>query len=147
MMFLGYHHLPEETAAVFKDGWLILGDYMCMDEDGYLYLAGREKNMIVSGGLNIFPEEVETVLLQLTAIQEVMVLGVPDAYWGEQVTALVKWNGQQRLSIEEIKNYCRQHLASYKAPKKLITVDHFIYTSNGKLARQAMKDYIKRVKV
>lgn len=147
MVFLGYHHLPEETAAAFKDGWLIPGDYMYMDEDGYLYLAGREKNMIVSGGLNIFPEEVETVLQQLPAIEEVMVFGVPDAYWGEQVAALVKWNGHQRLTLEEIKNYCRQHLASYKAPKQLITVDHFIYTSNGKLARQAMKDYIKKVKI
>ncbi|WP_391206398.1 AMP-binding protein [Psychrobacillus sp. L4] len=147
MMFLGYHHLPEETMAAFREGWLILGDYMYMDEDGYLYLAGRAKNMLVSGGLNIFPEEVESILLQLPAIQEVMVLGVPDLYWGEQVTALVKWSGQQRLSIKEIKDYCRQNLASYKAPKQLITVDHFIYTSNGKLARQMMKDYVEKVKV
>ncbi|QFF97489.1 acyl-CoA synthetase [Psychrobacillus glaciei] len=147
LMFSGYHHLPEETSAAFQDGWLILGDYMYMDEDGYLYLAGRAKNMLVSGGLNIFPEEVESVLQQLPAIQEVMVLGVPDLYWGEQVTALVKWNGQHRLSIKEIKDYCRQHLASYKAPKQLITVDHFIYTGNGKLARKAMKDYVEKVKV
>lgn len=147
MMFLGYHHRPEETTGAFREGWLIIGDYMYMDEDGYLYLAGRAKNMLVSGGLNIFPEEVESVLLQLPAIQEVMVLGAQDAYWGEQVTALVKWNGKQRLSIKEIKDYCRQHLASYKAPKQLITVDHFIYTSNGKLARQAMKDYMEKVRV
>jgi long-chain acyl-CoA synthetase len=147
MMFLGYHHLPEETAAAFRDGWLILGDYVYSDKDGYLYMAGRAKSMIVSGGLNVFPEEVESLLQQIPAIQEVMVLGVTDAYWGEQVTALVKWNGQQRLSIEEIKNYCRQHLASYKAPKQLITVDHFIYTSSGKIARQAMKDYMKKVMV
>jgi long-chain acyl-CoA synthetase len=118
-----------------------------MDEDGYLFMAGRAKNMLVSGGLNIFPEEVESVLLQLPAIQEVMVLGVPDAYWGEQVTAIVKWNGRQRLTIKEIKDYCRQYLASYKAPKQLITVDNFIYTGNGKLARKAMKDYVEKVKV
>ncbi|MFF2754134.1 AMP-binding protein [Psychrobacillus sp. NPDC058041] len=147
MMFLGYHHLPKETMAAFRDGWLILGDYMYMDGDGYLYLAGRAKNMLVSGGLNIFPEEVESVLLQLPAIQEVMVLGVPDAYWGEQVTAIVKWNGRQRLTIKEVKDYCHQYLASYKAPKQLITVDNFIYTGNGKLARKAMKDYVEKVKV
>ncbi len=145
MIFKGYYQLPEETTAVFRDGWLIIGDFMYMDQDGYLYMAGRSKNMMVTGGLNVFPEEVESVLQQIPEIQEVMVLGVPDAYWGEQVTALVKWNGQQRLSTEDIKNYCRQHLASYKAPKQIITVDQFIYTSSGKMARQAMKDYMKRV--
>ncbi|MFJ8065892.1 AMP-binding protein [Psychrobacillus sp. NPDC096426] len=147
MMFLGYHHLPEETEAAFRDGWLILGDYLWVDEDGYLYLAGRMKNMLVSGGLNIYPEEVESVLQQHPAIQEVMVLGILDAYWGERVAALIKWDGQQRLSIEEIKDYCRNNLASYKVPKQLMTVDEFIYTSSGKLARQAMKDYIEKVMV
>lgn len=147
MMFLGYHQLPEETSAAFRDGWLILEDYVYQDEAGYLYMAGRLKNRIVSGGLNIYPEEIETVLEQIPAIQEVMVLGVPDDYWGEQLTALVKWNGEQRLSIDEIKRYCRQHLASYKAPKQLLTVDQFIYTSSGKIARQAMKDYVKRAMV
>ena len=147
MIFLGYHHLPKETEAAFQDGWLMLGDYMSMDEDGNLYLAGRVKNMLVSGGLNVYPEEVESVLQQHPAIQEVMVLGRPDEYWGERVTALIKWDGQQRLSIEEIKDYCRNNLASYKMPKQLITVDDFIYTSSGKLARQAMKDYVEKVMV
>lgn len=145
MMFTGYDHQPEETSKVFQDGWLILGDVVYMDEDGYLYLAGRSKNMMVTGGLNVFPEEIESVLLQLPEIHEVMVLGMPYPYWGDLVTALVKWNGPERLSIDEIKQYCRQHLATYKAPKKLITVNEFIYTSSGKLARQAMKDDMKRV--
>ncbi|WP_379148285.1 AMP-binding protein [Paenibacillus sp. sgz500992] len=144
MMFTGYYHLPEETSAVFRDGWLIIGDFMYMDQDGYLYLAGRSKNMMVSGGLNVFPEEVESVLQQMPEIQEVMVLGVQDAYWGEQVTALVKWSGQTRLSVEQIKDYCCRQIANYKAPKQLITVEQFIYTSSGKIARQAMKDYAKR---
>lgn len=144
MMFLGYHQLPEETAAAFQDGWLILEDYVYQDESGYLYMAGRLKNRIISGGLNVYPEEIELVLEQLMEIQEVMVLGVPDPYWGERIVALVKWNGEERLSIEEIKSYCRQYLASYKAPKQLLTVDEFIYTSSGKIARQAMKDYAKR---
>lgn len=143
MMFLGYHQLPEETKAAFRDGWLIIGDFMYRDEEGYLYMAGRAKNMIVSGGLNIFPEEVESVLQHIPEIQEVMVVEVPDAYWGEQVTAVVKWSGLERLTIEEIKHFCRQHLASYKAPKQLVTVDQFIYTSSGKIARQTMRDFIK----
>ncbi|KOR89571.1 AMP-binding protein [Paenibacillus solani] len=145
MMFLGYYGLPEETNKTIQNGWLILGDVVYMDADGYLYLAGRSKNMMVTGGLNVFPEEVESILLQLPEIHEVMVLGLPDPYWGDQITALVKWTGQQRLSIEDMKHYCRQHTASYKAPKRLITVDEFIYTSSGKIARQAMADYVKRV--
>ncbi|GGH21072.1 AMP-binding protein [Paenibacillus segetis] len=147
MMFKGYYQLPEETEAVFRDGWLITGDIMYMDHEGYLYLTGRSKNRMVSGGLNIFPEEVESVLQQIPEISEVMVLGVPDDYWGEQVIALVKWSGQLRLTTEDIKNYCRQYLAMYKAPKQIITVDEFIYTSSGKIARQAMKDYTKRVMI
>jgi long-chain acyl-CoA synthetase len=146
-MFKGYYQLPEETETVYQDGWLITGDFMYMDRESYLYLAGRSKNRLVSGGLNVFPEEVESVLQQISEISEVMVLGVPDDYWGEQVIALVKWSGQQRLSTEDIKNYCRQHLAKYKAPKQIITVDEFIYTSSGKIARQAMKDYTKRVMI
>lgn len=145
LVFLGYHHLPEATKAVFQDGWLITGDYMCKDKDGFLYLVGRAKNRIISGGFNVFPEEIESVLQQHPAIQEVMVLGVPDDYWGEKITALVKWNGQQRLSLEEIKDYGRKHLAHYKAPKQIITMDQFIYTSSGKVARQAMKEYLRRV--
>ncbi|MFU1797439.1 AMP-binding protein [Paenibacillus azoreducens] len=144
MMFSGYYHLPEETAAAFQDGWLKLGDYAFLDSDGYLYMAGRSRNMMVSGGLNVFPEEVESVLQQIPAIREVVVLGVPDAYWGERITAIVKWSGEQQLTLDEIKNYCRRFLASYKAPKRLITVDQFIYTSSGKIARHAMKEYVNR---
>ncbi|GAB6989745.1 AMP-binding protein [Paenibacillus pini] len=147
MIFKGYYQLPDETTAVFQDGWLITGDNMYQDHDNYLYMAGRSKNMMVTGGLNVFPEEIESVLLQIPEIQEVMIFGVPDDYWGELVTAIIQWSGEQRLSIEEIKSYCRQHVASYKAPKQIITVDQFIYTSSGKVARQAMKDYMKRVMV
>lgn len=147
MMFSGYYGLPNETAKVFREGWLMLGDYVSKDEDGYLHLAGRAKNMIVSGGLNVFAEEVESVMQLIPAIKEVMVLGLPDDYWGEQVTALVQWSGEENLSIEEIKNHCRRYLASYKAPKQLITVDQFIYTSSGKVARHAMKEYMKEVMI
>jgi len=146
MIFSGYYQLPEATTAAFRNGWLVTGDYMYTDEEGYLYMAGRAHNRIVSGGLNIYPEEIESVLLQIEEIQEVMVLGIDDEYWGEQVVALVKWSGNQRLSLENIKKNCRLHLASYKAPKEIMTVDQFIYTSSGKIARQAMKEYAKRLK-
>ncbi|AZN41628.1 AMP-binding protein [Paenibacillus albus] len=145
MTFTGYYQLSEETSAVFQDGWLKTGDYMSADSDGYLYLAGRSMNKVVTGGLNVFPEEVETVMQQLPSVQEVMVVGMPDERWGEKVTAIVQWRGDQCLSLNEVKEYCRNYLASYKAPKQLITVDRFIYTSSGKIARQLMKEYVKEV--
>jgi long-chain acyl-CoA synthetase len=138
MIFTGYHELPEETANVFQDGWLRTGDYMFLDQDMNLHLAGRAGNMIKSGGLKVFPEEVEAVLLRIPAIREVMVFGMPDSRWGEQVTMLIGWNGKQRLSLDEIRNYCRPYLASYKLPKQLIPVEPFIYTSSGKIARHFM---------
>lgn len=145
MTFLGYYGRPEETAAVFHDGWLKLGDFVSVDADGYLHLAGRANNMIVTGGLNVFPEEVEAVLQRHPAVREVMVYGVPDEYWGERIVVAVVWNGQERLTIEELKEHCRHHLASHKAPKQLIEVEQFLYTSSGKLARHDMKEYMKRV--
>lgn len=147
MIFLGYHQLERETAAAFRDGWLILEDYVYQDEAGYLYIAGRLNNRIITGGLNVYPEEIERVLGQLPEIEEVMVLGVPDDYWGERLIALVKWNKDERLSIDEIKRHCRPYLASYKAPKQLLDIEDFIYTSSGKIARQAMRDYVKRAMI
>ncbi|WP_284241422.1 class I adenylate-forming enzyme family protein [Paenibacillus glycanilyticus] len=145
MVFSGYYLLPDETENVFRDGWLKTGDYMYTDNDHYLYLAGRTHNMIKTGGLKVFPEEVEAVLRQIPNVREVMVVGKPHAYWGEQVTAMIQWRGGQALSLDEIKRLCDGQLAKHKLPKELISVDKFIYTSSGKVARQAMKDDWERV--
>ncbi|WNS44682.1 AMP-binding protein [Paenibacillus sp. MMS20-IR301] len=142
MMFTGYHLLPEETANVFRGDWLRTGDYMFFDHNGHLHLAGRAGNMIKSGGHKVFPEEVEAVLIRIPAIRGVMVFGKPDERWGEQVTAAVEWNGEQRLTLEQIRNYCRPYLAGYKLPRQLVTVEQFIYTSSGKIARQRMMDIV-----
>ncbi|MNC63227.1 putative acyl--CoA ligase YhfT [compost metagenome] len=105
-------------------------------------MAGRTGNMIKSGGLKVFPEEVEAVLLRIPAIREAMVFGLPDERWGEQVTALIEWNGELRLSPDQLRDYCRLYLAGYKTPRQFITVGRFIYTSSGKIARQRMKDEV-----
>lgn len=143
MMFTGYHQLPEETASVFRGGWLRTGDYVLLDQAGHLHLAGRAGNMIKSGGLKVFPEEVEAVLLRIPAVREVMVFGKPDERWGEQVTALIGWSGEHQLSLDQIRDYCRLYLAGYKAPQQLVTVEQFLYTSSGKIARQRMKDFVR----
>lgn len=138
MLFAGYYGLAKETEAVFRDGWLRTGDYAYMDSSGELYLAGRSQNMIKTGGLKVFPEEVEQVLRRIPSVQEVMVFGKPDEHWGEQVTAIIQWREGQRWSMEDIKSYCLKLLAGYKIPKELIAVDRFCYTSSGKVARQRM---------
>ncbi|MEK3684380.1 class I adenylate-forming enzyme family protein [Paenibacillus sp. FSL R10-2736] len=143
MMFTGYHLLPEETAGVFRGGWLRTGDYMLLDQNGHMHLAGRASNMIKSGGLKVFPEEVETVLRRIPAVREVMVFGKPDERWGEQVTALIEWSGEQQLSLEQIRDYCRPYLEGYKVPRQLVPVEQFIYTSSGKIARQRMMDNVR----
>ncbi|WP_338045949.1 fatty acid--CoA ligase family protein [Paenibacillus sacheonensis] len=139
MVFSGYYGLPEESERVFRDGWLKTGDYMYRDRDDYLYLAGRSQHRIKTGGLNVFPEEVEAVLRRIPNVREVMVFGKPHEHWGEQVTALIQWRGDRPLSMEEVKQYCREELPSYKIPKACIAVDEFIYTSSGKIARQSMQ--------
>lgn len=87
----------------------------------------------------MFPEEVEAVLLRHPDIREAIVFGIPDERWGEQVTLLIQWQGRERLTLDEIRKYCRPYLASYKLPKKLINVEEFSYTGSGKIARQLMK--------
>jgi long-chain acyl-CoA synthetase len=145
MVFAGYYELPEKTEEVFREDWLRTGDYMYIDSDHYLYLAGRSQNMIKTGGMKVFPEEVEAVLQRIPNVREVMVFGAPHEHWGEQVTAMIQWRSEQRLTLEEVKQFCRGHLAPYKTPKELVTVDKFFYTSSGKVAREVMKDYAQRV--
>ncbi|RED55160.1 class I adenylate-forming enzyme family protein [Cohnella lupini] len=144
MVFNGYYQSPEETEGVFRDGWLRTGDYMYIDSDDYLYLVGRSQNMIKTGGLKVFPEEVESVLQRIPDVREVMVFGMPHDRWGEQVTAIIQWRDERRLTLDEVKKYCMEHLASYKTPKELLSVEQFIYTNSGKVARQVMMDDAKR---
>jgi long-chain acyl-CoA synthetase len=142
MMFTRYFQLPEETNAVFHEGWLKTGDFMTRDDSGALHLIGRAKNMLITGGLNVYPEEVETVLKRHGAIDDMIIVGVPDDYWGERLVACIKWQDNRMLSLEEIQQFGAQFLASYKLPKQFVTVQKFIFTSSGKIARKAMKDWL-----
>ncbi|MDQ0339331.1 acyl-CoA synthetase (AMP-forming)/AMP-acid ligase II [Caldalkalibacillus uzonensis] len=142
MFFSGYVHDQQATQEVLQGEWATVGDVGTVDEDGYLYLVGRAKNMIISGGLNVYPEEVERVLKQLPCIEEAAVIGVPDDYWGEKVAAVVKFRTGERLEQEEIRQYVRQYLARYKCPREIIEVSTFPYTSSGKIARRKLQEMI-----
>jgi len=119
----GYYNNPEATQEVLKEGWLYTGDVGKIDQDGYLYLTGRKKELIISGGENIYPAEVEAVLQQHPLILEAAVIGVPDEYWGESVKAVVVPKPGETLTEQEVIEYCKSQLAHYKKPKSVDFID------------------------
>jgi len=112
----GYWQLPETTASALKGGWYHTGDGGYFDADGFLYLTGRVKDMIVSGGENIYPIEVENVLCDHAAVHQCAVIGIPHAVWGEAVHAVISLKPGTTVTEAELISFCRQHLAHYKCP-------------------------------
>lgn len=136
----GYWRQPEETAKVLKDGWLYTGDLATTDEEGYVYLVGRKKDMIISGGFNIYPREVEDVLLSHPQIEDAAVVGLPDQEWGEIVAAAIVPKNKERMPDEqELMQFCRERL-SFKRPKRIIFVDSIPKSSTGKVDKKALKE-------
>ena len=118
----GYFDDEEETARYFRDGWGWTGDLAQSDEDGYLTLVGRSREIIISGGFNIHPSEVETALASHAAVEDCTVFGVPDERWGEAPVALVVPAAE--VSAEDLITHCTKHLARYKRPREIVFVEH-----------------------
>ena len=135
----GYFNRPEETAAALAGGWLHSGDVGRMDEDGYLYIVDRLKDMIISGGLNIYPTEVENVLYLHQAVEECAVVGRPDPEYGEAATAFVHLKQGCECPAGELIRFCKESMASYKAPKRIIFVEEFPRTPQGKLLKRELR--------
>ena len=136
----GYHKKPEETAAALKDGWFYTGDIGTFDEDGYLTVVDRKKDMIIAGGYNIYPLELDEVLFDHPRILEACCIGVPDAYRGETVKAFVVVKSGQTLSEQEVIRYCRERLAAYKVPKMVEFMDELPKSAVGKILRRKLKE-------
>ncbi|GLV47568.1 long-chain-fatty-acid--CoA ligase [Thermus sp. LT1-2-5] len=136
----GYWNRPEETQKALKDGWLFTGDMARMDEDGYFYIVDRKKDMIIAGGYNIYPREVEEVLYQHEAVQEAAVVGVPDPYRGETVAAFLVLKPEYRGKVTEkdIEAFCRKHLAAYKVPRILEFRESLPKSSVGKILKREL---------
>ncbi|MCP3741639.1 AMP-binding protein [Rossellomorea sp. BNER] len=140
MLFTGYIKNDEETKKVLTKFGATVGDIGYLEGNGKLTLVGRSSNMLKSGGLKIFPEEIESTLKGLDEINEVVVIGVNDDYWGEKVVALIEWKHiDRRMTEEELKSYCQKYLSSYKCPKQFISRGRFSYTKSGKIDRQAIQ--------
>lgn len=134
----GYWQRPEETAATIRDGWLYTGDLGYLDEDGYLFIVDRKKDVIKPGGFQVWPREVEEVIASHPAVAEVGVAGVPDAYQGEAVKAWVVLRDGQKASPDEIRAYCREKLSPYKVPKHIEFRDALPKTMVGKVLRREL---------
>ena len=147
MLFSGYYRNEEETKRVLQDGWATVDDLAKWDQDGFIHMIGREKNMILYGGLNVFPEEVEKVIQQFPLIEEVVVIGIPDEYWGEKIIAVIVLKTGLDVLPRELQAHCREHLSAYKCPRKFIFMDSLPYTTSGKIARSRLKELItERIK-
>jgi len=136
----GYWNRPEDTAATLKDGWLLTGDMGYMDEEGFFYVVDRKKDMIIAGGFNIYPREIEEVLYEHPAIQELVVAGVPDAYRGETVKAYIVLKEGAAVTEEELDAYARKYLASYKIPRIYEFRKELPKTAVGKILRRVLVD-------
>ncbi|HYC21930.1 MAG TPA: AMP-binding protein [Candidatus Bathyarchaeia archaeon] len=140
----GYLDDEQATRATIREGWLHTGDLGRLDEDGYLFITGRLKEIIISGGENVSPEEVEGVLSQHPAVGEVAVFGAPHPRWGEQVTAAVVRKGGATLSASELVEFARPSLARFKLPRAVLFVDTLPKTSAGKVKRRELRDELQR---
>ncbi|GGJ72105.1 long-chain acyl-CoA synthetase [Anoxybacillus voinovskiensis] len=137
----GYYNMPEETAHTIRDGWLYTGDLAKMDEEGYFYIVDRKKDMIIVGGYNVYPREVEEVLYSHPDVVEAAVIGVPDPNFGEAVKCFVVSRNPD-LTEEQLMSYCRERLAKYKVPSSIEFLQELPKNTTGKILRRALKDQL-----
>ena len=137
----GYWNDPDGTAEALRDGWIYTGDLGVMDQDGYVFITDRRKEVIISGGINVYPREVEEVLYGHPAILEAAVIGVPDERWGETVKAVVVLRAGQSATPEELIAYCKERLASYKKPTTVDIWDSLPKTGSNKIWKLPIKEH------
>jgi len=140
----GYWNRPEETAETLRDGWLLTGDLGYMDDDGYFYIVDRKKDMIIAGGYNIYPREIEEVLYEHPAVQEAVAAGIPDPYRGETVKAYIVLKEGTNVTEKELNEFARKHLAAYKAPREYEFRAELPKTAVGKILRRALVEEEKK---
>jgi malonyl-CoA/methylmalonyl-CoA synthetase len=138
----GYWQRPEETAKAFEKGWFRTGDLGRVDEDGYYYLTDRIKHIIISGGENISPKELEIVINQFEGVVESSVVGIPDEDWGEKVVAAVVTKSGYRIRSHEIQEFCKEHLHDWKCPKEIVFLKELPKNTMGKVLKEKVKKFV-----
>ncbi len=147
--FRGYHimrayygQVDKTAETINESGWLYSGDLGVMDAEGYVRITGRRKEMIIRGGENIYPKEIEEVLFSHPKVAQAAVFGIPDEFYGEEVMAWIQLHANQESSEEEMRNYCKQQLAHFKVPRNIWFVDDFPMTVTGKLQKFRMREIV-----
>ena len=139
----GYWNRPEATAEAIKDGWFYSGDVGYFDDEGFLYIHDRVKDMIISGGVNIYPAEIEAVIAEHDGVADVSVIGVPNEEFGEEVKAIVECSngyiGDENF-VREILHLCNSKLAGYKRPKSVDFIDQLPRTGTGKILKRTLRE-------
>jgi acyl-CoA synthetase (AMP-forming)/AMP-acid ligase II len=139
-IMLGYWRRPEISAETLRGGWMHSGDLATVDEEGYIYIVDRKKDMIISGGENVYSAEVEDALYKHAAVLEAAVIGVPDERWGERVHAFVVLKPGATAEPAELSDFCRLHIAAYKIPRSVEFLDSLPKTGSGKIQKSGLRD-------
>jgi long-chain acyl-CoA synthetase len=138
-LFDGYWNDPEQTRACMRDGWVSAGDLARRDAEGFYYIVDRKKDMIVSGGINVFPREIEEVLHRHPDVREAAVVGVPDEQWGERLRAFIVRRSGATLTPEAVVEHCRAHLSGYKVPRDVRFIDELPRNAGGKILKRDLR--------
>jgi fatty-acyl-CoA synthase len=141
LVMKGYYKMPEETEEVIdEDGWLHTGDLAIMDENGYVKITGRATDMIIRGGENVYPREIEEFLYTHPEISDVQVYGVPDEKYGEQIAAAIIPKPASSLTDEDVKEFCRESIAHHKVPEYVDFVEEYPMTASGKIQKYKLRE-------
>jgi long-chain acyl-CoA synthetase len=138
--FIGYLNRESETAEAVRDGWVTVQDLAVRDAEGFISIVGRAKDMIVSGGINIYPAEIEKVIAAQSGVAEVAVVGMSDEEWGERVHAFVVPSSQVSVDIELLVESCRQQLSGYKVPRGVTILDELPRNASGKILKKELRE-------
>jgi long-chain acyl-CoA synthetase len=138
-LFNGYFRRPKETAEAWREGWVTVGDMARRDAEGHVYIVDRKKDMVISGGVNIYPREIEEVLFQHPEIAEAAVVGVPDEQWGERLKAFVVRRSGAGLSAQAVLDFCEGRISRMKIPKEVVFIDQIPRNASGKVLKTALR--------
>jgi long-chain acyl-CoA synthetase len=139
-VMLGYYGLPGETEEALRDGWLYTGDLAYKDEEGYIFIVDRKKDLVIVSGLNVYPREVEEIIYQHPSVMEAAVIGVPDKKRGETVRAFIVPKDGMQLNKKELLFFLKKNLAAYKLPRSIIEVDALPKTATGKISKKNLRE-------
>jgi len=136
----GYYNRPEDSAKVLRDGWLMTGDLAKIDEDGYIYIVDRKKDLIIVDGMNVYPREVEDVTMRIPGVEECAMVGTPDGRGSERTCLFVKRREGSEITDDEIMSFLKRHLARYKVPRRISFIAEFPKTATGKIKKGELRE-------